>query len=828
LGDAVSANHISLRSYSNVRGTVRAPTIPQIQDGATVTGGMVCQKFPALIFEDDSVLKIDTGSSTIWVNPRDSATIHPGHYSSITIGAGAIITIEPGAVYASDIYINPDAVLMYQTGAQPSSFVSSRNITIGDRVAMIFNADANPMAISFLATQNLTIGNDDELYGRYLAYKGTLTCYSRTMVRGALQGNSVDVEPDTRIALPPTLETFTNSHYTYGPAFRPWWTSYVSTVSDTSSSMQIWARAFDSTSQVSINKQSSGMSLSLSGSDTVVFTVTDSTKDAFLSGSGASIYRLAVNRSSNYAIRLDQKSSCAQCDGTDWTTAFNTWPEALKTARLQGKQIWIGSGTFIPGGKDSSFILEPGLAIYGGFKGVSGESEENRKGNFQKVIFSGDVNNDDGGVWNTSFTNKSDNSRHVLKVLRGGGLPHGDLFNGAVIFGGYDSSAGSFGGGVEAISASLELDYVALQGNLSYSGGAVYLWKSDSSHVTNTYFIGNHATNGSALGEYGTHDYLANCVVQGNVSDSGLFAVSGGVQRVVFVSMGGNNLGSGVIARSDSGQLAIDRSVFWSNSYQQSFGYLGNSIAWSNSDVQGGITGSGWNSNVGTDLGGNFTTDPSWNSASRADDGSGNLLTKNDGLDPQSNSAIIKKVAIPEKKMFDLFDFSRGEGNCSPGAYEVVQNDKQMATLGYYNLNTKVWHDADEIKVFGGPYDTNDACGMLQYMMAASESYCIRIVANRNKHVGNVFYADVFFEDSSGNAVTDKLRMNFYQDAEANGMVTYLSYRFNGAGYEGKKLFLSDSKTCNLIQFSGQSVLYVNPVARLLFHVSIPRSQFAN
>ena len=831
MGDAASADSLSVRSYGKVTGVVRAPTVPQLQEGASIQGGSILQTFPALTFEDDSVTAASTGTSDFWVDPRTSATLNPGNYSSITIGAGAIVTVNPGAIHASSVYVNPDAVLIFSTGALPTSVVSSGSITIGDRVTMMFNAEANPVALSFLAAQDVTLGNDDELYGRYLAYGGALTCYSRTMVRGSLQGNTVDVEPDTRVALPPTLETFTHSLYTYGPAFRPWKSSYVATVPDTASVMQIWAKALDSTAQVMIDSEASGISVSLSGEDTIVFNVTDTTMDTFISGAGTAEYRLVVDRSSNYAIRLDQKSSCVQCDGTDWATAFNTWPAAIKAARAQGKQLWIDSGTFVSGGKDSNFVLEPGLAIYGGFKGISGESEGNRKGNFQKVIFSGDNSNDDGGVWNTSFANKSDNSRHVLKVLHGGGLPHGDLLNGAVIFGGYDSSAGSFGGGIEAVSASLELDYVALQGNLSHSGGAVYLWKSDSTHITNTYFIGNHAINGSALGEYGTHAYLANCVVQGNVSDSGLFAVSGGIQRVVFVSMGGNNLGSGVIARSDSGQLVIDRSVFWSNTYQQNLGYLGNSIAWSNSDVQGGITGSSWNRSMGTDSGGNLTTDPSWNSASRADDGNGNLLSEHDGLDLSSGSNLSSSVPNLSSDPFDkdIFQFVRLI-KTAPGSYEAVNTDSNTSSLGYYNSKTGMWTPATRINVL------NPNRRRVGSTMATAADYYIRILLPANKYadeyVGSSFYADVCLKDENDQAVTSSIRMMFYQCGTVDGKRAYYNILNDGSGayQKGKMLLLVNDKSYENNVYDHVQALYVPTIAssRCGLFVSVPHHQFTD
>ena len=58
--------------------------------------------------------------------------------------------------------------------------------------------------------------------------------------------------------------------------------------------------------------------------------------------------------------------------GSSWAAAFGSLQSALQIA-VSGDQIWVAQGTYLPsniGNIDTSFYLENGVAVYGGFAGT--------------------------------------------------------------------------------------------------------------------------------------------------------------------------------------------------------------------------------------------------------------------------------------------------------------------------------------------------------------------------------------------------------------------------------------------------------------------------
>ena len=81
-------------------------------------------------------------------------------------------------------------------------------------------------------------------------------------------------------------------------------------------------------------------------------------------------------------------------DGTSWDDAFTDLQDALATAPL-GDQIWVATGTYLPGTADSStFHLSYDLELYGGFAGTEGSIDDRDIEN-NPTILSGDLNGDD-------------------------------------------------------------------------------------------------------------------------------------------------------------------------------------------------------------------------------------------------------------------------------------------------------------------------------------------------------------------------------------------------------------------------------------------------
>src|SRR5690606_4998766 len=83
-------------------------------------------------------------------------------------------------------------------------------------------------------------------------------------------------------------------------------------------------------------------------------------------------------------------------DGASWATAFRDLQNALAVAEA-GDVVWVAEGTYRPGdgtagtgGRDASFHLVDGAAVYGGFDGTETSLEE-RDPEAHPTVLTGDL-----------------------------------------------------------------------------------------------------------------------------------------------------------------------------------------------------------------------------------------------------------------------------------------------------------------------------------------------------------------------------------------------------------------------------------------------------
>jgi predicted outer membrane repeat protein len=217
-------------------------------------------------------------------------------------------------------------------------------------------------------------------------------------------------------------------------------------------------------------------------------------------------------------------------DGLTWQTAFRDLQQALTYPcnRLL-TEIWVAAGTYKPTSgtaQSSSFVLLPGVAVYGGFMGnettlsqrpaISPIASNSNTARPSSSTLSGDI----GAVGNNA-----DNSYHVVSI---GGITVTIVLDGFVITagnangGGFDNSGGAMVTG----SGSLTLRNLTLQNNLATTnGGAIYgrgsIGTPTGPVLINCVFQRNSATNGGAMyNETNNRPTLTNCVFQSNSATS--------------------------------------------------------------------------------------------------------------------------------------------------------------------------------------------------------------------------------------------------------------------------------------------------------------------
>lgn len=270
--------------------------------------------------------------------------------------------------------------------------------------------------------------------------------------------------------------------------------------------------------------------------------------------------------------------------GRTWGDAFVDLQSAL-TAASAGEQIWVAQGTYEPtAGLDrtKSFVLEPGVALYGGFAGGEILLEQRDPSSYPAVL-SGDLAGDDA----PSFANRSDNSIRVVTCSSGNATTRLDGF---VIRGG----KGGNGGGVYVSGSSPAIVGCTITDNEGAYGGGLFL-ATGSPRLVATGITDNRATtNGggiyasrplflvdcsiarnTALGNYGGGIYasmgltLDSCAVTDNTSGGvggGLYQASSSAVVVFLDSTlaenGAVNDGGGAYVR---GRLACTGCSFVDN-----------------------------------------------------------------------------------------------------------------------------------------------------------------------------------------------------------------------------------------------------------------------
>jgi cysteine-rich repeat protein len=114
-------------------------------------------------------------------------------------------------------------------------------------------------------------------------------------------------------------------------------------------------------------------------------------------------------------IYVRQGASGAK-NGTSWPNAYDNLQSALQFA-VSGQEIWVAAGTYRPSTSNTGtpFAMRSGVALYGGFDGVTAGARTQRDFVAYETILSGDLSNND----QPAFLNRADNSSTVVSGSSG-------------------------------------------------------------------------------------------------------------------------------------------------------------------------------------------------------------------------------------------------------------------------------------------------------------------------------------------------------------------------------------------------------------------------
>ncbi len=218
-------------------------------------------------------------------------------------------------------------------------------------------------------------------------------------------------------------------------------------------------------------------------------------------------------------VYVNAANSQGPWDGTSWGTAFRSLADALAAAGVGRAELWVAAGTYQPtSGTDrsASFVLRPGIELYGGFRG--GETERSQRDwQANRTILSGDIGRPD---------EIADNAYHVLigadqTVVDGFVIRDGNA-DGRT----YDAKGGGMvnyrrspqaGPMVEPTGVSPTIRNCLFTHNRGLEGGAVYNYDRGTPVFSDCRFVENFADYGGAMVDrVGVRSTISGCVFENN------------------------------------------------------------------------------------------------------------------------------------------------------------------------------------------------------------------------------------------------------------------------------------------------------------------------
>ena len=771
----------------------------------------------------------DASGQDFALSPRGAGSITPGIYGSLNIGAGSNLIVEPGDYQFSSINIEPDVRISFN-GDMNTKWISKGNVKFGDRTQFNLAGRKDPLSIAILGTgqSGLSIGTDCDLWGSFSQWNGDINVGSRVKIRGSLAGKNVNIEPDARIAYPPTLKGISHSEVAFGPIFRPLYNQYKSRIKSSLESDTIWASAKYTSSRIKVsgnNYFQFGTPVQISGTiNPIEIQVTDEISESFLPGSGLTRYILTLSKSELVPIFVNGSSTCGpQCDGESWSTALPNLEKALFKARVHGRPIWLAEGSYQLPSFAGANVIRPGIKILGGFLPVDGASEDTRKGDLTKTtVLSNGIS--------------SDGTPYSLKLVSESPLPRSVIFSGLSFSGDPDNQQVSASDPMitfEKMGASM--DYVKFSGEKSNSNAPMLFANKSDVRVTNSYIVDGKTNLNIPLIRFTSSRVTGENVVisKNNSVNSGLIFTENSELTLRFTTIASN---TGKLFAGKNSQIRGFGCNIWGNN-SETFASLasGSSMSWEYSNIEGAINQGTWNEAFGVNLGENHSTEPQFTSPDRYDDGNGGLLTVLDGLRPKSTSPMRAKV--PSEKLkegeVDILQFGRAP-NATIGAYESYDLQAGDAGLGkiWKENGTTTWKAADRLYTYSGDPILAKA------LVGSNANYYMSLKVRPQRHVGWSLYGYVkTVDEETGEALSPETRISFRRLTNngsrfiPNGISPLPAISENGYwnyySIGDREILLVASK--ELEDPNGPiAALYAPTTKRVKVTVRIPHSQFGD
>jgi predicted outer membrane repeat protein len=271
------------------------------------------------------------------------------------------------------------------------------------------------------------------------------------------------------------------------------------------------------------------------------------------------------------AIYVDASAQSSTPNGASWLSAFTNLQDALSVAS-SGDEIRVADGTYAPtsgADRNATFQLKSGVAIFGGYEGISGIDPDHRDVAAFPSILWGNIG---------SPTSATDNSYHIVT---GSGTDATAVLDGFTIRDGYanGSSNARFGAGMFNSGGSPSISHCTFTVNTAASGAGIYNTASSATAVSDCLFLSNTGTssaaavwNGSSSGSFTRCRFVRNSAqLAGAIVNSGS---SPSFSACVFQGNAALNSYGGAIYNTSSSSPALTNCEFSANSAKNGGGAI--------------------------------------------------------------------------------------------------------------------------------------------------------------------------------------------------------------------------------------------------------------
>ena len=777
-GSLLSGGNVFLRERARIEGGVTAQEQIHKQNNIVISGEE--REHAQINFPEFADASVEYGTEDITVGPNDTAQLDPGRYRNITVYANAVIHIAPGVYEIKALVIEPDVKITFESGEGLRTEIQiSDDLRIGDRVSMGFENEILPLAVSFYSAQSgqLRIGTDAVVYGLFTAPNADIHVSSRTTLYGAVRAKRVVVKPEAVVCKPPLLRDLWHSEWAYAPPFDPFVFSYDAVVPDVTSVLLVVPEATEGAT-VTVSSNPLGIPVELSGVNTdIIVHVEDSV------GCGKTEYVLSVEKSAGYQIFVNENSpaSPGQEDGNSWSGAFRCLQQAIDTAMVKGKEIWVAEGIYTPtyrtdseDPRSATFLIQPGVEIKGGFRG--NETDSVPRGSPYNTILSGDLagNDDSLSMWPPAVEDStfvSDNAYHVV-TLKGSTGAKGIRLEGLLITGGVADGEGenSVGAGLLNHSCSPTIVFTGFRRNIADSSGAGIMDKGGFRRIENSLFEENFSLSGNGAGLYTTS---SNLTIDASVFDGnqvkgteegfggGAIYAKGSVVHMVNCVLTRNRSQTHAGALfNNKGTVSITNCTFAAN-FADSAGQsilnvdatagIVNTILW-NTQGRSEVEGDGFTITYSCVTGGyegegNIDRNPLFRSMNNPG-GDGGYGTRSDGLQLLSSSPCRNTGNNDVAPEVDLLTRYRPIGSrVDMGAYESLPASTTQDGFGYINPDG-IFIPDPEITVL----DTLVSHRIIHVYAKSNLAYVGRVLIENTRRTRSKteIYTDVYVKNSDG------------------------------------------------------------------------------